>query len=85
MKDCSDKSVFSKNVLGWSPEPIQHKNNQVDSKNNNQAKSNMIKERFIKTHSFWESNSDPSPITADKGQLSLSEKLPVSPISSFLH
>ena len=42
------QSAFRKNVLGWSPKPIQHKNDQVDSKNKNQGESNMINEKFIK-------------------------------------
>ena len=42
------QSAFSKNVSGWSPKPIQHKNYQVDSKNNNLGESNMIKEKVIK-------------------------------------
>ena len=41
------KSAFSKNVLGWSPKPIQQKNYQVDSNNNNMGESNMIKEKVI--------------------------------------
>ena len=46
--DKLQQSAFSKNVSGWSPKPIQQKNNQVDSENNNQGESNMIKEKFIK-------------------------------------
>ena len=42
------QSAFSKNVLGWSPLPIQQKNDQVDSDNNNLGESNMIKEKVIK-------------------------------------
>ena len=42
-----EKSAFSKNVLGWSPLPIQQKNDQVDSDNNNLGESNMIKEKVI--------------------------------------
>ena len=38
------QSAFSKNVLGWSPKPIQHKKKQVDSKNKNMGKSIMMKE-----------------------------------------
>ena len=41
------QSAFSKNVLGWSPLPIQQKNDQVDSDNNNMGESNMIKEKVI--------------------------------------
>ena len=43
----SQKSVFSKNVSGWSPKPIQQKKYQVDSHNNNLRESNMIKEKVI--------------------------------------
>ena len=32
--------------------PSSTKNYQVDSENNNQGESNMIKEKFIKTHNF---------------------------------
>ena len=41
------QSAFSKNVSGWSPLPIQQKNYQVDSDNNNMGESNMIKEKII--------------------------------------
>ena len=44
MKEFSDKkSAFNKNVLVWSPLPIQQKNEQVDSNNNNLG----IKEKII--------------------------------------
>ena len=42
------QSAFSKNVSGWSPKPIQQKNDPVDSNNNNLWESNMIKEKVIK-------------------------------------
>ena len=41
------QSAFSKNVSGWSPKPIQHKNDQVDSENKNNGESNMIVEKVI--------------------------------------
>ena len=41
------KNAFSKIVLGWSPLPIQHKNYQVDSDDNNLGESNMIQEKVI--------------------------------------
>ena len=41
------QSAFSKNVSGWSPLPIQQKNYQVDSNNNNLGESNMFKEKII--------------------------------------
>ena len=41
------QSAFSKYVLGWSPKPIQQKNYQVDSDNNNLGESTMIQEKVI--------------------------------------
>ena len=49
MKECSDEKVPLVRMSQDDPlNPSNTKNNQVDSKNNNQGESNMIKEKFIK-------------------------------------